>query len=248
MWHTFVHLSLPLTAAFTVIYLWIFLDCISIILELKSFTSCIFTPRRQRECWQQPGTGWCAEWNGFEHTWSYTTSKSQHEARKPPASSSSSCGRNSLVDCTRLAERVAAGEDRGCCWSELICSCSGCTMVMASCFIPPRQPLIHSDSPFPHSCAPESTEKEARWAGKCICQYNFPSLEALFTIFSWSLGMTYFSVCFGKKMLSALSWEFFICTNNLPFSCFVWEWNLKFGWLSWWEINTKETFNNNSVC
>lgn len=30
-----------------------------------------------------------------------------------------------------LAEHVAAGEDRGCCWSGLICSCSLCVMLTA---------------------------------------------------------------------------------------------------------------------
>lgn len=86
----------------------------------------------------------------------YTISQSQPWAHKPSVLHNSE--RKEFAGWLRmLAERVAAGEDRGCCWSELICSCSLCAMVAACCLVPLGQiPPGHTkgwaDSPLMHPC------------------------------------------------------------------------------------------------
>lgn len=66
---------------------------------------------------------------GFITSVIFTTSQSQQWAHKPlvPHPPPYNSERKEFGGWLRVpAERVAAGEDRGCCWSELICSYSVC--------------------------------------------------------------------------------------------------------------------------
>lgn len=101
---------------------------------------------------------WVGEWAlwGLHQTLdsnipvNYTTSQPQRWAHKPPSPSPPphNSKRKEFAGWLRvLAERVAAGEDRGCCWSELICSCFLCVMVTACRLVPPRQSPGHMEKP-----------------------------------------------------------------------------------------------------
>lgn len=83
----------------------------------------------------QNGIGWCNVC--FRHwIWSYLSITQHHNRNVKPTNPSvvftlhltALSGRN----LRGLAEHVAAGKDRGCCWRELICSCSWCVTVTAS--------------------------------------------------------------------------------------------------------------------
>lgn len=112
----------------------------------------------------------------------YTTSQSQHQAHKhlrphphPPPHSSE---RKEFAGWLwALAKHVAAGEDRGCCWSELICSCRLCACVWDGDGLlllslrgsPSGHTKSWIDLPLIHSHPSVITDTQGRQGVKCLC-------------------------------------------------------------------------------
>lgn len=104
----------------------------------------------------------------------YTTSKSQRQARynptrlhPPPHCSEQKEFAGRLRG---LAEHVAAGEGRGCCWRELICSCCWCVTVTAS-FLKGNPPVALISFPS-HLFPPIRTDKQGTLSvciNMCMC-------------------------------------------------------------------------------